>query len=241
VKHFFLLLLSVIYAYPYRDTDTLQNHLATVVDFLHRCSKVDRDGKTEFLHTFHCYMVTSCWKKMHHRMTHRYSQAMLNSLISLTPQDMQLFFKHFSSKLKLSLQKDSTLTGTLVDLKEQGLLQHFLDGPLAEYLDLDSTDATILVDELQHVSASQDQQGLRAYNKHTCFVFHLLLIAIIGGFRHHLQSLYGSHRREHNAHQVLQFGRLLWRIAYPQMLTNHLQLLEAASFLHTPPAAIYYM
>jgi hypothetical protein len=53
----------------------------------------------------------------------------------------------------------------------------------------------------------------------------------------YLQALYDSKVKEERAKyalQVLQFGRLLWRIAYSQMLIHHLQLLEAAHFLHTP-------
>ena len=159
---------------------------------------------------------------------------MFSSLIALTPQDMQIFFERFASTLTPSSRKDSAFTVTLVDLDEQGLLQEFLDVPLAEYPDLDPTDAKVLVHELRAASASQNQQGLGAYNERTCFVFHLLLIATISGFRYHLQSLHGGHSREYDAQQVLQFGRLLWRIAYSQMLTHHLRLLEVAAHLHTP-------
>jgi hypothetical protein len=85
--------------------------------------------------------------------------------------------------------------------------------------------------------SSQSQLDLGAYNEHTCFVFHLLLIATISGFQIHLQSLRESQDvkdREIYADQVSQIGCLLWRIAYSQMLTHHLKLLEAANFLHTP-------
>ena len=162
---------------------------------------------------------------------------MFSCLIALTPQDMQIFFEHFTSTLTPSSRKDSTLTVTLVDLEEQGLLQDFLNVPLAEYPDLDPTDAKVLAHELRAALASQNQQGLGAYNEHTCFVFHLLLIATISGFQYFLQLLDEGHSHESNAEQVLQFGRLLWRIATSQMLTHHLQLLEAAEYLSTPPSS----
>jgi hypothetical protein len=128
----------------------------------------------------------------------------------------------------------------LVGLEEQGLLQSFLELPLEGFVPSNSPDAKSLVDELRATSSSQSQQGLGAYNEHTCFVFHTLLIATIRGFQLNLQGLRDSKvnkdpkDRENHAHQVLQFGRLLWRIAYSQMLTHHLQLLEAGNFLHTP-------
>jgi hypothetical protein len=150
---------------------------------------------------------------------------------------MQIYFQKFMSQVQPSSRKDSTLTWTLVDLDEQGLLQSFLELPLEGIVPSNSTDAKSLVDALRAASSSQSQQGLGAYNERTCFVFHHLLIATIRGFRANLQRLRESKDakgRENRAHEVLQFGRLLWRIAHSQMLTHHLQLLEAANFLHTP-------
>ena len=156
---------------------------------------------------------------------------MFNLLTTLKRQDMQNFFQKFASRVKPGSRKDSDLTRMLVALERQGLLQSILQ------VQSNSADAKGLVDGLLAESTSQTQQGLGAYNKHTCFVFHALLIATIHGFRGHLKSLKGNEdakSREKHAHQVLQFGRLLWRLAYSQMLTYHLQLLEAANFLHSP-------
>ena len=180
---------------------------------------------------------------MHSRITHRYSGAMFSLLTTLTPQAMQIFFQKFASGVTASSRKDTSLTWTLVDLEEQGVLRSFLEAPLEGFVTSNSVDAKSLVDELRALSSSQSQQGLGAYNENTCFVFHILLIATIRGFQLNLQALHDSKvdkdrkdrkGRENHAQQVLQFGRMLWQIAYSQMLAHHLQLLEAADFLHTP-------
>jgi hypothetical protein len=156
---------------------------------------------------------------------------------------MQIFFQKFASGVTASSRKDTSLTWTLVDLEEQGVLRSFLEAPLEGFVTSNSVDAKSLVDELRALSSSQSQQGLGAYNENTCFVFHILLIATIRGFQLNLQALHDSKvdkdrkdrkGRENHAQQVLQFGRMLWQIAYSQMLAHHLQLLEAADFLHTP-------
>ena len=174
---------------------------------------------------------------MHQRINHRYSAAMFNLLTTLKPQDMQIYFQKFTSRVRPSSRKDSALTWLLVDLEEQGLLQSYLEVPLERFALSNFPDAKILVDELRAALSSQSPQGLGAYNEHTCFVFHLLLIATISGFQIHLQSLRESQDakdREIHANIVLHLGCLLWRIASSQMLTYHLKLLEAAKFLRTP-------
>jgi len=162
---------------------------------------------------------------------------MFTLLTELQPQAMQIFFQKFASQLKPSSREDSGLTSMLVSLENQGLLQSFLEQPLEGFMPTSSADGKSLLDALLAASSSRSQPGLGAYNEHTCFVFHVLLIATIRGFHVRLQSLYDSKvkvERANYALQVLQFGRLLWRIAYSQMLIHHLQLLEAAHFLHTP-------
>ena len=228
--YYYSLLLSIIYLYPSKS-DRLENHLATVVEFLWKCAKASDNGMAVLLHTFHHYMVASCWMKMGQWITHRYSEVMFNLLNTLKPQDMQNFFQKFASQVKPGLWKDSNLTGMLVHLEQQGLLWGILQ------VQLNSTNAKGLVNGLLAKLASQTQQGLCAYNKHTCFIFHALLIATICGFWNNLKLLKGNEdakSHEKHANQVLQFGCLLWQIAYSQMLTYHLQLLEVANFLHSP-------
>ena len=162
---------------------------------------------------------------------------MFNLLTTLKPQDMQIYFQKFTSRVPPSLRKDSALTWLLVDMEEQGVLQSYLEVPLERFALSNFPDAKSLVDELQAGLSSQNQQGLGAYKEHTCFVFHILLIATISGFQIHLQSLRESQDAkdcEIHADRVLSFGCLLWRIAHSQMLTHHLKLLEAANFLRTP-------
>jgi hypothetical protein len=218
----------------------LEKHVATVAEFLRKSSKANDDEKSEWLYSFHCYLAASCWNKMEQRISHRYSRAMSSTLNTLTPQTLHGLFQKHATNIKPSMGKDSTLTRVLVKLEEQGLLQSILEEHLEEpqAVYLNSTDSRRLVDELRAVSSSQIQQRLGAYNEHTCFVFHLLLIAAIGGFRHYLGLLRETEvdqkRREDYAQQALQFGRLLWRIGYSRMLTHHLRLLAAGNFLHTP-------
>ena len=162
---------------------------------------------------------------------------MFSVLTKLEPGAMQNFFQQFASQVQPSQRKDSALTWMLVDLEENGMLQSFVEVPLEGSVHVNSTDAKRLVDELRAGLSSQSPQGLGAYNAHTCFVFHLLLIAAVSAFRDNLLSLHGctdAKDRETYAQQVLQFGLLLWRIAYSQMLTHHLHLLAKAGFLRTP-------
>jgi len=132
-------------------------------------------------------LVQPCWMKMRQRIIHRYSGAMFTLLTELKPQAMQIFFQKFASQLKPSSREDSGLTSMLVSLENRGLLQSFLEQPLEGFVPTSSTDGKSLLDELRAASSSQSQPGLGAYNEHTCFVFHVLLIATIRGFQVHLR------------------------------------------------------
>jgi hypothetical protein len=81
------------------------------------------------------------------------------------------------------------------------------------------------------------------YNAQTCFEFHQLLVATLLGYGKSLEAFATAmttadksaiQNREKLARQFLQFSRLLWRIAYSRILTQHLAMLEAASVLRLP-------
>jgi hypothetical protein len=142
----------------------------------------------------------------------------------------------------------------LVSLDEQEALENILDSHLTGYqASMESQPGGIksLVYAFQTTLSSQPQEGMGAYNEQTCFPFHLLLVATITGFTESLVSLYNASKaKDHEyaqlagatraedrltyAQRVVQFGRLLRHIAYSQMLTLHLELLEAGNFLRTP-------
>jgi hypothetical protein len=82
-----------------------------------------------------------------------------------------------------------------------------------------------------------------AYNEHTCFEFHQILVAALLGYGKSLQAFakamnqpdaYTTEGRRLLAQQFLQFSRLLWRVAYSQSLTQHLEMLEAGHLLRLP-------
>jgi hypothetical protein len=189
------------------------------------------------LSTFHRYMVAVSWRKMHRRVTHDYSICALGFLTTLTPQNMQHIFKNFASRLKSSGRKDAGLASMLIDLDQQGELQRILDVHLKAYhAAVEPSSINSLVDAFQMVLSSPPREGMGAYNEQTCFPFHLLLVAIISGFKGSLVSLdkaTTAESRERYAQLVVQFGHILWRIAYSQMLAHHLELLEEGDFLRT--------
>jgi hypothetical protein len=208
-----------------------------VLDFLARCGKTDAMGKAELLNTFHRYLIASCWIKMRIRITHGYSKATLGILTTLTPHKMQHIYKTNASRMTPSLRRDSALAEILIGLDDEGVLQSIVDENLEEYrasIVLNSTSIKSLVDGLRTLS-SAPRPGASAYCEQTSFPFHLLLVAVINGFGEGLMLLKEKVDREANARQVLQFGHLLWRIAYSQMLARHLELLGAGNFLR--PAA----
>jgi hypothetical protein len=167
---------------------------------------------------------------------------------------MRNIFKKFAPQMKTSSRKDSSLASVLVSLDEQEALESILDLHLEGYqasTELQPGGIKSLVHAFQTTLSSQPQEGMGAYNEQTCFPFHLLLVATITGFTESLVSLHnastakdheyaqlsGATRAEDRleyAQQVVQFGRLLRHIACSQMLTLHLELLEAGNFLRTP-------
>ena len=189
------------------------------------------------LSTFHRYMVAVSWPKMHRRVTHDYSIRALGFLTTLTPQNMQHIFKNFASRLKSSGRKDAGLASMLIDLDQQGELQRILDVHLKAYhAAVEPSSINSLVDAFKMVLSSPLREGMGAYNEQTCFPFHLLLVAIISGFKGSLVSLdkaTTAESRERYAQLVVQFGHILWRMAYSQMLAHHLELLEEGDFLRT--------
>src|ERR1700728_295538 len=81
-----------------------------------------------------------------------------------------------------------------------------------------------------------------AYNTHTCFEFHQLLISTLLGYNKTLNAFAramsspgaSSAAREKLAQKFWRYYRLLWWLAYSHVLTQHLMMLEAGSFLHLP-------
>ena len=198
---------------------------------------------------FHRYIVAASGEKMYRRVTHVYSRRLLENLGTLMPRKMQNIFKKFAPQMKTSSRRDSSLGSLLVALDQQGALENILEWHLEGYeASTESQPGCIkrLVSAFQTTLSSQPQEGMGAYNEQTCYPFHLLLFATINGFTQSLEFLHDASKAKDNeyanraesrvkhANRVVQFGRLLRLFAYSQMLTLHLELLEAGNVLQSP-------
>jgi hypothetical protein len=150
---------------------------------------------------------------------------------SLNEEHMQRIFN--ASLVKPTRRKDSALAAMLQEktfcsiVSQEYRGTHAPVGNVAEFVHLPS-------------AFGMDKP---AYNLHTCFEFHRLLVGTLLGYGKALDAFAkvmnksnatSVGNRERLAEKFFRYYRLLWRIAYSHCLIQHLLMLEAASFLRLP-------
>jgi hypothetical protein len=219
--------------------------MATMAEYINRYKAIKEEHeRTRLFHQFTRYITASCWRKMQRRVNHWSSLGFLYILGSLDKDPMQSAFNLFKPT-RNAQRKDSALANML---KEETVLSNLSK----EYRS--STGVVSQLPEFRRLAAALQQNNSESgqsltlpYNQDTFFEFHQLLVATLLGFRESLQlfskamntttnnpSVEEKEKLERLARRVLQFSRMLWRIAYSHMLTQHLAMLEGGSFLQLP-------
>lgn len=231
--------------------------MATVADYYVACkqsaaSDAALDAPDYMFSDFSRYLVASCWLKMRKRVIHWTSLGFLHILGKLDETQLQKIFDDHHATLQPSLRTDVRLFEELSrlsagsneggDLLSQIMTYH----PMSASEPQSSSKLQQLVTALSRLQRDNSQNLLGAYTRDTCYEFHRLLIATIFCYGKMLRNFNKYYRNgdktgcERSAHNILQVGNLLWRIAYSRMLAQHLSLLQEGAFLNLPTSASEY-
>src|SRR5882757_1049444 len=99
----------------------LEHHIATVAEYIKKYNAIDSQDeglRCNLFHTFTCYLIASCWRKMQRRVNHWSSLGFLHILGSLDKERVQKAFN--PSLLRTTRRKDSALAKML---KEETLVR----------------------------------------------------------------------------------------------------------------------
>jgi hypothetical protein len=64
VRFLFLLVITTYLIQFHRRKGPLENHIATVAEFLQTYRAADAANKSRVFHAATCYIIASCWRKM---------------------------------------------------------------------------------------------------------------------------------------------------------------------------------
>ena len=173
---------------------------------------------------------------MYRRITHWSTLGFLRNLGGLEERRLRDIFRKHSHNLPRSTRRDTALCNELRNIEAEGMLSTVMSSHPVK----PTPEPRRLMATLLEVQSSPNQvEGLGAYTEETCFEFHQLLIAAIFGFGKALRSLHDHRKlsyveRSRYIQVVVQFGNLLWRIAFSRILGHHLTLLQSGSFLSIP-------
>jgi hypothetical protein len=164
---------------------------------------------------FNRYIVASCWRKMHLRISHWSSTAVLNHLSALGSDQISSWFYNREAAEKYH---DKDLKNFLASRKNdiRRLLQ---DHPLF------STNGDALLHSVESTEPS-------IYNKATCVEFHYLFVGTLFGYAHklgHLKKIIGNAEKKDKvilrATEILFFLRLLWLITESAAYQRHMDVI----------------
>jgi len=234
------------------DQDLLQNHTATVLEYLTSYQTLTKEDKTEdrtsSFYNMMKYLVSRCWEKMNRRMFQWQSKGFIHNLTSIANERFTSDSAQYMSSIELPKRMDTALTKAIVDLHAS-----IIDKTLTNSA-FPSQGFPKLAATCQRVRESQRSDRERVYSQENCAEFHVLLGSVLKGYRDALdkwsklknkvslgaqtQDEYIKLRLQY-AVDVYNFGHVLWRIAYSQALRDHLGMLVAHSQLVIPTYAGY--
>jgi hypothetical protein len=206
----------------------------------------DINEKSTLHWKFTCYLVSTCWRKMHRRMTHWSSQGFISNLGEITEDHVRSAFISRSPRPELEEEikgKDSALGHFVIEQSIEDVMNNpNVPSSTKTYLELPNLRAVF----------KAELEPEQAYNVDTCVEFHRLLINTLIGYGRALGMLKEVINAEmdevnqsrgalleNHASEVYQWAVLLWRIAYSHMLLHHLKRLEADYRLTVPTHASF--
>jgi hypothetical protein len=164
-----------------RKHQPLANHVATVSAYINRYGNMeDISERTTLSWKFLHYLVSTCWQKMHRRITHWSSQGFISNLGEITEDHVQSAFISRSSHLELEEGPDFVLGDIVTEWSIEDVMN---------YPNIPSSTKTYL--ELPNLRAvfKAELKPEQAYNVNTCVKFHRLLVNILIGYRRVLGAL----------------------------------------------------
>jgi hypothetical protein len=161
-----------------RDDDPLENHIATLSQYVANCRRLDNMSTRTLFGTFHKYLVATCWMKMLKRISHWYSEGFIYRL-SLVDEKLLQHEAPAVDHTKLTVHTDTKLSGLLVTAKEKintAIMRWCPDINMRSELGglLAACESMKLLPQskINLDSQAPDQPGL--YSKTTCVDFHRL-------------------------------------------------------------------
>lgn len=234
------------------DQDPLENHTATVLEYLssyQTLTKEDKmDDRTSSFYNMMKYLVSRCWEKMNRRMFQWQSKGFIHNLTSIDNERFMSDSAQYMSSIGPPKRMDTALTKAIVDLHASIIDKTLTNSvfPLQGFPKLAAA--------CRRVQESERRDQERVYSQDNCVEFHVLLVSVLKGYCDALDNWNKSKKkfslgmqtqdeyiklRLQYAVNVYNFGHLLWRIAYSQALRDHLGMLVAHSQLATPTYAGY--
>lgn len=251
-------------------SDPLSNHIATVVEYLgeYKKKKTSEERRRYFQH-FAVYIMAQGWKKMRRRIVHWSSLAFIYHLSQATEERLRLaftFYMHSNEAEQFPKRNDSVLGRLLISMHDQGqiasiIMQHCGRKELSsERLDHLVAAFREVVRGSESSAEVPGKAGMGAYNEHTCWDFHKLLLATLLAYGRALDELGNVDEKLHPDLRrrrklcVLEVeelknlkqqradcvkgaqlcGIVLWRIAYSGALQHHLRVLRGCAALNLP-------
>jgi hypothetical protein len=221
-----------------------------VEEYLVRYKRVP--DKKAYFFNFTRYIVTQSWKKMHRRIFHWCSLAFIDFLTRVQETKLRGKFLAHSSLIPPPKSNDTKLALLLVGMQREGQIASLImdNCPSKE----SRSQLTSLLSVFAGIARKKKNkelpevpEGTGAYTEATCYEFHQLLVASLMAYANALGALseaecnWQNHpgteamkMRESCAERVWQCTYLLWRIAYSQILHQHLALLGKGFWLHQP-------
>jgi hypothetical protein len=112
----------------YPRNDPLQNHIATVKDYLLRYKKIDASKRLKFQLHFAIYLMAYCREKLYRWITHWSSQGFIHELAQPQEGSLQEAFTSYAHNITPTTRCDSTLGSLLIGMAEQGEISKFILG-----------------------------------------------------------------------------------------------------------------
>jgi hypothetical protein len=188
---------------------------------------------TTVMPMFMQYMVASSWQKMRRRISVWSAQGFIYHLGRVDERPLRAVVQSTVT----DLQNDTLLSKKLISMEGGHSIPSALLTACRKMQSMPRPDRK---------EQSKEMSGL--YSRDTCFEFHQLLVSTLLDYGKALDKLddaHGEHLKQPNeqklvqemvncAVQISQHGRLLWAIAYSQILEDHLDVLRRHGWLLLP-------
>jgi hypothetical protein len=204
-----------------------------MVDYFNSLKNASRKEQSSLFQIFTSYIVSSCWKKMHRRISHWLSQGFIYNLGSLTHDMLQLSYREYAPRRR-ERWRDSLLGRGLQSLSHKTIVGIMNQHPVGSH-----PKPTLLLAAFKKML---EHPGELAYNSDTCVEFHHLFVAALANYAKALAILHTIsntmtpplRQKTEAAAEVKRSGLLLWMFAHSPMLRHHLEGLRKHGALYMP-------